>query len=154
MSSAIAFRFLTASRVSRLHIRQIIKSTPTQPGMLDSAINSPINHKHYGQTDVFQLAGVLAEKIILDHPYQDGNKRTALYAADTFLKMNGYRLQTKPMGKSDAELDDELANAHVFVATRKWSAEDLGKYYRSIAEPLSSFENAEAREACGDAVLG
>lgn len=58
--------------------------------MLESAINSPMNHKYYGQTDLFQLAGVLAEKIIFDHLYQDGNKRTALYVADMFLKMNRY----------------------------------------------------------------
>ncbi|KID59689.1 DOC family protein, partial [Metarhizium hybridum] len=67
--------------------------------MLESAIDSPMNHKNYGQTDLFQLAGILAEKVILNHPYQDGNKRTALFAADMFLKINGYQLQKRPMEK-------------------------------------------------------
>ncbi|KAM0429657.1 hypothetical protein ACHAPT_006263 [Fusarium lateritium] len=132
MSSTIAYRFLTLAQVKRLHMRHIAKASPTQPAMLESAINSPVNHEHYGQKDLFVLAGVLAEKIILDHPYQDGNKRTALYAADMFLKLNEHQLQTKPMGKDDVQLDEELSDAHVFVATRKWTPEDLGDYYRSI----------------------
>jgi len=40
---------------------------------------------------VFQLAANLSEKIMKNHAYQDGNKRTALVAADMFLKINGYK---------------------------------------------------------------
>ena len=104
--------------------------------MLESAINSPINHKYYGQTDLFQLAGILAERVILNHPYQDGNKRTALYAADMFLKLNGYQLQKKPMDENDTERNKGLADAHVSIATSQWTAEDLGEYYAKVAEPL------------------
>ncbi|KAK7420291.1 hypothetical protein QQZ08_010491 [Neonectria magnoliae] len=108
--------------------------------MLDSAINSPVNHEHYGQSDLHQLAGVLSEKIILDHAYQDGNKRTALYAADMFLKINGYQVQTEPMGKNDPELDEGLANAHVLTATSQWTSENLGNYYKSITRPLAKVD--------------
>lgn len=136
MSASVTYRFLTASQVKRLYTQHIATQSPTQPSMLDSAVNSPMNHKYYGQTDLFQLAGVLAEKVILDHPYQDGNKRTALYAADMFLKINGYQLQKKPMSKRDADLNRDLANAHVMVATSQWTSEDLGNYYASIAKPV------------------
>lgn len=52
-----------------------------------------MNIKHYAkEDDVFQLAANLAEKIMKDHAFQDGNKRTALLAADMFLKINGYYL--------------------------------------------------------------
>ncbi|KAL2670644.1 hypothetical protein Neosp_014432 [[Neocosmospora] mangrovei] len=136
MSSAVPYRFLTVAQVKRLHMRHITKALPTQPAMLESAVNSPINHEHYGQKNLFVLAGVLAEKIALDHSYQDGNKRTALYAADMFLKMNGHQLQKRTNGKSEAEFDEELSDAHVFVATRRWTPEDLGNYYRSIAQAL------------------
>lgn len=60
--------------------------------MLESAIDSPMKHKYHGQTDLFQLARALAEKVILNHPYQDGNNLIALCAADIFLKINGYQL--------------------------------------------------------------
>lgn len=79
MSSTVSYRFLTIAQVKRLHMRQIAKASPTQLAMVESAVNSPVNHEHFGQKYFFVLAGVLAEKITLDHSYQDGNKRTALY---------------------------------------------------------------------------
>lgn len=48
--------------------------------MLESAVTSPVNHEHYGQTDLFQLAGILAERVALNAAFRDGNKRTALCA--------------------------------------------------------------------------
>lgn len=86
------------------------------------------------RTIFFQLAGLLAEKIILNHPYQDGNKRIALLAADMFLKTNGYQLQ-KTLFTRD-ELDQQLQNAHVAVATSQWDAESLASFYQSVATPI------------------
>ena len=133
MSSARSFQFITASLAQRLHARHIAKLPPSQPAMLDSAVNSPVSHERYGQTDLFQLAGILAEKMALNHAFQDGNKRTALCAADMFLKMNGCRLQRKD---PTAEFDEGLADAHVAIATHRWTAEELGGYYASLAGPL------------------
>ena len=79
MSSTVSYRFLTVAQVMRLHRRHIAKASPTQPAMLESAVNSPVNHEHFGQKCFFILAGVLAEKIALDYSYQDNNKRSALY---------------------------------------------------------------------------
>jgi death-on-curing family protein len=68
--------------------------------MLESAIHSPIDMEHYTkEEDVFQLAANLAEKIMRNHAFQDGNKRTALVAADMFLKINGYYLQKVPFAE-------------------------------------------------------
>lgn len=136
MAANPCYRFLTAAQVKRLYTLHIAKSLPTQPTMLDSAVDSPINNKYYGQTDLFQLAGILAQKVILNHPYQDGNKRTGLFCADMFLKMNGYQLQEKPMASNGAEFNENLANAHVLVAAGRWTSEDLGNYYSTVAHPL------------------
>ncbi|KAL2753228.1 hypothetical protein ACRALDRAFT_2110473 [Sodiomyces alcalophilus JCM 7366] len=134
MSSRGLLRFLTSAQVIRLYETHITLAKPTQLPLLESAVYSPQNHKHYGQTDLFQLAGILAEKLILNHAYQDGNKRIALLAADMFLKINGHQLQEEPFGKD--EVDDHLKNAHVAVATHTWTARDLAESYRSIAKPL------------------
>jgi len=92
--------------------------------------------QHYeGQQDIFQLAGTLAERIMNNHAFQDGNKRTALFAADMFLKMNGFYLQETPMA-NDAV--DELARAHVAVTTKQWDAKQFGRYYESIATRITS----------------
>ncbi|KKZ65628.1 hypothetical protein EMCG_08535 [[Emmonsia] crescens] len=51
-----------------------------------------------------------------------------------FLKINGYYLQQAPFAEDTH--NKELANAHVAVVTNQWSAEQLGKYYKSVAVPV------------------
>ncbi|EFE43311.1 hypothetical protein TRV_01980 [Trichophyton verrucosum HKI 0517] len=123
-------------QVQQLHANFIAaNSLPTQPGLLESAIHSPMNLKHYAkQEDVFQLAANLAEKIMKNHAFQDGNKRTALLAADMFLKVNGHYLQTVPFA-SDSN-NKGLTEAHVALVTNRMNAEELGRYYKSVARPL------------------
>ncbi|KAH7168009.1 DOC family protein [Fusarium sp. MPI-SDFR-AT-0072] len=101
---------------------------------LKSAVFSPQQHKNYGQDDPFQLASILAQKIILNHAYQDGNKRTALVAANMFLQLHGYQLR-EALFISD-ENDEQIKEAHVAVATRQWDAEQLASFYNSIATSL------------------
>ncbi|KAE8355435.1 hypothetical protein BDV28DRAFT_146109 [Aspergillus coremiiformis] len=91
--------------------------------------------KHYAkEEDVFQLAANLAEKIIKNDAFQDGNKRTAMAAADMFLKINGYYLQKVPFAEDGHNTG--LTNAHVAVVTNQWTVQQLGNYYKSIAQPL------------------
>lgn len=104
--------------------------------MLDSAVASPINISHYErEEDVFQLAAILAEKIMKNHAYQNGNKRTALVAADMFLKVNGYRIQEIPVAET---VNEAIHNAHVAVSANQWDAKQLGRLNESIAVPIKS----------------
>lgn len=124
-------RFLTSKQVQRLHISWINPHGPlSQPGMLESAVHSPINLEHYSrQQNPFQLAADLSEKVMRNHAYMDGNKRTALVAADMFMKINGYRLL---LDEEDLfAVNGELADAQVTVVTGGWSRERLGRYFES-----------------------
>ena len=47
--------------------------------------------EHY--PDLFQKAAALVLSLSQNHPFVDGNKRTAITAAALFLHQNGYRLQ-------------------------------------------------------------
>jgi prophage maintenance system killer protein len=99
MSSAAkrTFRFLTVRQVALLRL-SVLPDSPSQPPLLESALSSPINIRHYTkEQNVFLLAANLAEKLIKNHAFQDGNKRTAMVVADMFLKVNGYKLQDKPL---------------------------------------------------------
>ncbi|OCL08853.1 DOC family protein [Glonium stellatum] len=137
-SNVVKFRFLTAAQVIRLHNTLITSAQPTQPSMLESAVQSPISIKHYtNQQNVFQLAASLSEKIIKNHAFQDGNKRTALVAADMFLKINGYRLQKVPLQPGAAK--QPLEDALVAVCTDKWTAEQLGQYYQQVATAIEEW---------------
>ena len=60
--------------------------------LLESALDRAKNRAHYGEGDIFALAGEYAFGIAGNHPFIDGNKRTAFLAAATFLAINGYDL--------------------------------------------------------------
>jgi death-on-curing family protein len=137
-SATKVFRFLTASQVRRLYTMLVADATPTQPSLLESAVASPMNIKHYGhQNNIFQLAANMSEKIMKNHAFSDGNKRAALVAADMFLKINGYQLQAKPMAED--KNNQGLKQAHIAVTTEQWDAEKLGRYYENIATPIESW---------------
>lgn len=63
-------------------------------GLLESALSRP--RQMFAYTDptpgVPELAATLAFGIARNHPFIDGNKRTAAVACETFLNLNGYEL--------------------------------------------------------------
>ena len=50
----------------------------------------PLNRAGYGEPDISELAAVYALGIARNHPFIDGNKRTAFVALELFLRLNGY----------------------------------------------------------------
>lgn len=61
-------------------------------GLFESALARPMNLALYGQPDVFDLAASYAHGLAKNHPFVDGNKRSAFLAAGLLLAMNGMRL--------------------------------------------------------------
>lgn len=61
-------------------------------GLLDSALSRPQNLAAYGDPDHAGLAAAYAYGIARNHPFVDGNKRTAFVAAELFLALNGFEL--------------------------------------------------------------
>lgn len=62
-------------------------------GMLESALNRPLQLFHYENPSPFDLAAAYASGIVRNHPFLDGNKRSGFMAAALFLEINGYRLE-------------------------------------------------------------
>ncbi|GGE55713.1 death-on-curing protein [Agaricicola taiwanensis] len=61
-------------------------------GLLDSALMRPVNLSSYEEPDIAALAAAYAFGIARNHPFVDGNKRTSLVVAETFLVLNGSEL--------------------------------------------------------------
>jgi death-on-curing protein len=61
--------------------------------LLDSAVNRPRQLFAYGEPDPFALAAAVAEGIVRNHPFLDGNKRAGFMAAALFLEVNGWSFQ-------------------------------------------------------------
>ncbi|MFJ8003559.1 type II toxin-antitoxin system death-on-curing family toxin [Streptomyces fagopyri] len=65
-----------------------------EPGLLVSAVHRP-RARMFGvaaYTDPYEQAAALLHALASDHPFVDGNKRTAWLAAATFLAVNGIDL--------------------------------------------------------------
>jgi death-on-curing protein len=58
-------------------------------GLLDSALARQSNRAGYGEPDIAELAALYAIAIARNHPFVDGNKRTAYMALELFIRMNG-----------------------------------------------------------------
>lgn len=61
-------------------------------GLLSSALYRPQQLYTYGAPTLSDLSAAYAFGIARNHPFLDGNKRTALAVADTFLILNGYEI--------------------------------------------------------------
>ena len=88
--------WLADSQVTEINKRLVAETGEPHflrdPGLLSSALARPKNRWSYGEHDIVGLAGSLLLGIGRNHPFEQGNKRTALMAAATFLSLNGYAL--------------------------------------------------------------
>ncbi|MGB7248027.1 MAG: type II toxin-antitoxin system death-on-curing family toxin [Phormidesmis sp.] len=58
-------------------------------GLLSSALARARNQYGYKKVDLYQLAAAYGYGIVRNHPFVDGNKRTAFQIMYAFLKVNG-----------------------------------------------------------------
>jgi death-on-curing protein len=61
-------------------------------GLLESALARPLNLAAHGKPDHADLAACYGVAIAKNHPFADGNKRTAFVAVELFLTLNGWKL--------------------------------------------------------------
>lgn len=90
-------------------------------GLLDSAMARPLHLAGYGQPDAADLAAAYAFGIARNHPFVDGNKRTAAVVSETFLVLNGCQLTAT---------DAELVVAFVALAGGELSEEEMADWFR------------------------
>jgi len=90
-------------------------------GMLDSAMARAQNLADYGAPDVSSLAAAYAFGIARNHPFVDGNKRTAAVVSETFLMLNGYLLTST---------DAQVVVAIVGLAAGELGEDELADWFR------------------------
>jgi len=61
-------------------------------GLMDSALARPQQLAHYGTPDAASVAAAYGYGLARNHPFVDGNKRTAFVAVELFLVLNGHDL--------------------------------------------------------------
>jgi death-on-curing protein len=120
--------FLTMAEVLAMHADLIARYGGTQgvrdPGLLEAALYRPQTGYY---ADLIEEAAALWESLSQNHPFLDGNKRTAFAAATTFLAINGMRLEADAQ-----ETEAFLTNLY---ETNQVTFDRLVRWLRSHVKP-------------------
>lgn len=120
--------FLSLADVVRIHVDQIERyggrAGIRDPGLLQSALAMP--RASFGgewlHRDLHEMAAAYAFYLCQNHPFVDGNKRTALACALVFLELNGISIEDPEARLYEAMMDvasgslDKLGLAEVLPA--------------------------------------
>ena len=92
--------WLDARLALAIHDRQLAEhggpSGVRDPGVMESALARPRYRWEYGEDDPCALASAYAFGVARNHPFTDGNKRTAWVLARAFLLLNSVELAFPP----------------------------------------------------------
>jgi death on curing protein len=129
--------FLNGTEVLAYHAQQIhlYGGDPElrDAGLLDSALSQPQNTFLYNsQADLYDVAAAYAFHIAKNHPFVDGNKRTALESALGFLSINHIALDLVPK--------EELYEAMIRLTTSQSGKAEFAAFLRHYGRPLGPTE--------------
>jgi death-on-curing protein len=122
------FHYISLEEILRLHY-QVIEDFGGSHGVRDegrlgSVVKAPMqivsDTEQY--PTVFDKAAVYLRNIIGDHPFTDGNKRTAITVSAIFLVRNRYELQVNPL---------ELEEFTISVATQRLTITEIAEWLKA-----------------------
>ena len=130
--------WLSSDLIEAVHERQLIEhgggTGVRDRGRLESALARPQQLHAYGEdVDVVALAASYAFGLSRNHPFVDGNKRTAAVACELFLELNGHQLLAE---------DSELYPVFMALAAGEMEEEGLLDWLRHHARPNQVSEAA------------
>ena len=122
-------KFLSLDDVLRLHADQIDSFGGSQgvrdEGLLESALAQP--QASFGgellHPTIHEQAAAYFYHLAMNHPFIDGNKRTAFAAMDSFLRLNGYSLNLT---------DEQVYNLVMQVAQGNMNKGELAAFLKEV----------------------
>jgi death-on-curing protein len=88
--------------------------------LLDSALERPKNKAHYERPSAAGLAAAYAFGLVKNHPFLDGNKRTAAVVSELFLNLHNIELKA-----TDAQVVETIEG----VAAGRISEDELTSFF-------------------------
>lgn len=137
-------KWVTSAEVARINEQETMLTNEPfgvlKSGELESACDRARNFYAYGETDIHHLAAIYAEGVAQNHPFEQGNKRSAFMAAYLFLAKNGVELMPRE--------DDGYVDMMRELVTGDRSREDVAGYLveNSRALALEQGQAAPARD--------
>lgn len=119
---------LSAQQILFIHAR-LIEATGGEHGVRDLGLLQAAVARPQATFDgvdlypgLFEKAAALMESLAQNHPFVDGNKRTAITAAALFLLQNGLRLQTT---------NEELERVTLWVVNERPPLEEIAAWFEN-----------------------
>ncbi len=124
--------FLALPEVLALHDDQISRFGGTSGirdvGLLESALAQPqaTFSGEWLHVTIHEQAAAYLYHLAMNHPFLDGNKRTAFAVMDAFLRLNGYRLSLS---------NDDAYQLVLTVVQKSVSKEELSDHLKQTVVP-------------------
>ncbi|HMJ94116.1 MAG TPA: type II toxin-antitoxin system death-on-curing family toxin [Allosphingosinicella sp.] len=119
-------RWLDVSIALAIHDRQLAEHGGGRGvrdmGRLEAALARPVAKWAYEEVDAAALAAAYAFGLARNHPFVDGNKRTAWVLARLFLALNGHALEFEP---------NDAISMMLALAAGRLPEESLAEWFRS-----------------------
>ncbi len=125
--------FLTLEDVLFLHKQEVLFASHLSQirdlNLLDSAIEAPkASFEGKYLMTFFEMAATYIHSIAVNHPFVDGNKRSAALSGLTFLFLNGYEL--------NESYDTELADMILGLLSKTKTKKDLVNYLQQNSKSI------------------
>ena len=122
-------KFLSLAEVLYLHDESLRRyggsAGVREPGLVESALASAQNAFWLGRGGLFEIAAAYAFHIAQSQAFVDGNKRTAVASAISFLRKNGIRFPKE---------DGSVHRAMIEIAQKELDKTGLAAVLRQLAE--------------------
>ena len=132
--------WLRRHAVLAIHDRQVLEHGGSagvrDEGLLESVLARPQQLHAYGDpaTDLADLAAALAYGLARNHPFVDGNKRTAAVCCEVFAELNGAVI--------DAD-DLELFERYLALAEGRLAEREFAAWLRARLRPAPAGKTRE-----------
>lgn len=131
--------YLTYAEAVYLHIKLMRLLGETQYGVFDralieSALARPRHAVAYEGADLIRQPATLCYGLIRNHPWVDGNKRTATALIDEFLFCNGVEISASVLEILDLVLE---------VEADRWRVDEIDAWLRKHVRPCKSSTTGE-----------
>ena len=95
--------------------------------LLDSALSRPKNVAVYENADIVRQAASLCFRLVKNHPWRGGNKRTATHLMETFLRLNGYFIEYEI---------SEMLEMVLAVESGAWKVDEIENWLRTRTKKI------------------
>jgi len=126
--------YLTPEQVLFLHSRLVSETGGAHGvrdlGMLLSSLGRPQTTFEDKELypDLFTKTAALMDSLVRNHPFVDGNKRTAITAAGIFLSINRYQLKVE---------NSEMVRFTLACAQSQLNLEEITEWFKKNSLPVS-----------------